>query len=136
AAVHDHAKYFAYPRSKVLHAFTWPARRSAVAHANVQIAIRPEWQLAAVTVREGLRDPQQDLRGRGVGTIRIDRRHAIARDHGGSRSYRLGVVDVEEAVLLVLRMEGDAEQSALVAAEDEVRDVEKRRRQDARAVPD
>src|ERR1044071_10127874 len=91
--------------------------RAAVAHADVQIAVRSELQLPAVVVRERLRDAQQDPRGRRIGAIRIRLRHPIAGDDGGSRSGRLRVVDEEEAVLLVMRMKRDAEETALAAAE-------------------
>src|SRR5205823_4919387 len=49
---------------------------------------------------------------------------------------RRGVVDEEETVSGVVRMEDEADEPALVAAGDEVAHVEEGGRQDARAVPD
>ena len=51
-------------------------------------------------------------------------------------AVRVGVVDEKESVRRVVRMKGEAEESALAAAGDERVDIEERRRQKLRAVVD
>src|SRR3954469_21552331 len=71
-----------------------------------------------------MRNRQQDCAGRRIGAIGI-RRHLVARQAVVAVAVR--VVDEKEAVVAILRMEGDAVKTALAAAENERADVEKRR---------
>src|SRR5207247_1431098 len=108
---------------------------AAVADAGVEVAVRPELHLPAVVVRElGVGDSEEDGGAGRIADVGVRRGDGVARD--GDVAARRGVVDEEEAVRRVVRMEGQAEEPALAAAGDEVADVEEGRGQDARAVPD
>ena len=133
AAVHVEPQDLSEEHAEVLRAIAGIAAATAVPEADVQVAIGTERELSALVVGERLRDVQEDLRRSRVGHVRIGR-HAIAHERGVARGVR--VVDVEQAVRRVVRMEGEAEQAALAAARDERAQIEKRRRQDARAVED
>ena len=97
------------------------AAGAAVAEPDVEQSVRAEGELAAVVVREGLA-LVEDLprrgqdRGAPVRAILDD-----ARVPGG-----VGVVDVEEMVPRVARMERDREQAPLAAARHARVDVEER----------
>jgi hypothetical protein len=83
-------------------------------------------------IRGRLLDAQKRLRGGSVGAIRIAR-HAVPRDD--RVALQVGVIDVEEAVFLVARMKGEAEEAALAAAGDAAGDVEEWIGEEAGAVP-
>ena len=97
--------------------------RPAVAHPDVQIAVRPEHQVAAVVVRERLRDerraatPLQIEAGRGVRDERIRRRSAEPRDHG------VAGVDEEPSARRV-RREREAEQPAFAARQHRAAEIQ------------
>ena len=101
---------------------------------HVQVAVGPELQLASVVVRvDGMRNRQERDAARGVGHVRV------AGDAVSSErdvSVRVRVVDEEESVVGVAGMEGGREKASLPAAADLARHVEKRRVENARAVPD
>jgi hypothetical protein len=85
-------------------------------------------------VRERLVDTQQHVRGGGIGQVRVGRAAGVAGDH--RVAVDVGVVDEEEAVLGVARVERQAEEAALAAAADEVADVEERLRPHVRRLQD
>src|SRR5205823_2333128 len=108
-------------RRGVLRAVLGVAAGAAVAHADPELAVGPELELAAVVVRVGLRDEQKlprraRDRASPVGAVLDDARVAVP----------VGVVDVEEPVLRVAGVEGDREKPLLPAAQDEAPDVEER----------
>ena len=84
---------------------------AAVAHADVEVAVGPELELAAVVVRVGLRDGQQDPRARRVGLVGIAGGDVVAGDDRIALEIR--IVDEEEAVVGVVGVERDREQAAL-----------------------
>jgi hypothetical protein len=77
-------------------------------------------------IRERLGDRQQDDAAPRLGEIGVARGRLVARDDGVAG--RVGVVDKEEAVLGVLRMEREAEEPALFATGDQGRKIEERNR--------
>ena len=90
---------------------------AAVALADVELAVGPEGDHAAVVVVVGLRDVHQHLGGlrrllgrERVRALRID---GEADDERSAVERQRGVVDEEVAVLLELRMEGDRPQALL-----------------------
>jgi hypothetical protein len=97
---------------------------AAVAGAGVEVAVRAELDHAAVVVGEAVGDREHDPGAVGVGGVRVVGPGGQALDH-----VRLGrrVVDEEGAVLLVIGVEGQAEQALLVGRSDPVADVEERR---------
>ena len=107
---------------------------AAVAHPDVELAVGPELELPAVVVPERLVDREQGPAARRVRDVRVARGDRVARDHGVAREVR--VVDEEEAVRAVVRVERRREQPLLAAADDERREVQERRREDVDAVPD
>ena len=107
---------------------------AAVAHADVEVAVRAELQLPAVVVGVRLGDRQEDGFAERVGAVTVERRHVVPRHDGLSRT--VGVVHEEETVGRVGRVKRGREQTLLAAADDLRGDVEKRRRQDLGAVPD
>ena len=112
----------------VLRAVLRVAAAAAVAQADVQVAVGAELHLPAVVVGVGLVDEQHLLRAGRVSQVRIACADAVAGDDGVAAV--VGVVDVEIAVGGVVRMEGQAQQSLLIAAAAHQRvDVQKRRGQ-------
>jgi hypothetical protein len=102
------------------------AAAPAVADRDVEEAVvRTEGHPAAVVVRLGLIDRQQDQLARLVGVVRRRDRHLEARDARIAAAAR--VVDVEEAVALEVGVERQAEETLLVATvHDRSLDVEER----------
>src|ERR1043165_1064508 len=134
-AVDVDARELAEKLAEVLAVIVRIAAGAAVADADVEVAVGPELQLAAVVIGElGVRDGEDDGAAGDVGAVGIGGEDGVARD--GDVAVRRGVVDEEETVRRVVRMEGEAEEPALVAAGNEAADVEEGRGQDARAVPD
>jgi hypothetical protein len=112
------------------------AAAAAVARGDVEEAVRPERDLAAVVVGERLVVGEEDLLRGGVGDIRVGR-HPVAGDHRLELAADgAGVVDEEFAVAGVVGMEGEPEEAALAAAGDRGREVEERLGEHLRAVED
>jgi len=91
---------------------------AAVTPARVQLAVRPEGQVAAVVVGLRVRHRAEDHdAAAGIGLGRSGRRaeHRVALDDLGTAGDAR-VVDVEEAVVQEVGVEGQAEQALLVAA--------------------
>ena len=107
--------------AQILRAVPGVPGRAAVAHADVEQAVRPELQLAAVVIGVRLLDEEELPGARGD-------RPAVARselDHARV-AVPIGVVDVEAVVLRIRGTERDGEQPALAAARDARADVEER----------
>ena len=102
------------------------AAGAAVAHPDVEVAVGPECHAAAVVIGIGLGD-HEDLAARPErDDVRV-RCHPVLVDD--RRAVGLpGVVDVELAVRRERRVEREAEQAPLAAADDERVDIEERRR--------
>ncbi len=90
--------------------------RSAVAHTDIKITVRPKFDHSAVMIREWLRDREQHFFGRDIAGIRRPgpacRR--VLGDHCRTGSD-LRVINVELAVRGELGMKCKAEQSSLIA---------------------
>ena len=99
----------------------------AVAEADVEHAVGAELELPAVVVLVRLVDREQDALGGRVGVLRLRVDVQLGDDRLDLRAVLDVVIDVEQAVLCELRVEGDAEQAALVVHQDLRRDVEVRR---------
>src|SRR5436190_15822728 len=106
---------------QVLRAVAGVAGGAPVTHADVQAAVRPELQLAAVMVPVRLLHEQQPARAR-------DDRLAVPRAEldDARVAVQVGVVDVEAMVLLVARAERHREQPTFAPARDARADVEER----------
>ena len=129
------AELLAEHLGQVLGVLARVAAAPAVAGRDVEVAVGPELQRAAVVVPlVRVRDGDDDLRGGRVGHVRVAGRARVARDH--LVTVVVGVVDEEEAVARVLRMEGGREQALLAAAAHERVDVQEGGRQDRGAVVD
>src|SRR2546427_9841729 len=72
-AVHVDAEDLAEELAEILGAVAGIARAAAVAQADIEEAVRPERELPAVVVGEGLGDGQEDPRRGEVGDVRIAR---------------------------------------------------------------
>ena len=107
---------------------------AAVAHADVEVGVRSELQLAAVVVRVRLGDRQEDDRAERVGGVPVERRDVVPRHDGLPRQIR--VVHEEEPVGRIGRVKRRRQQPLLAAAGDLGGHVEEGRRQDLGAVPD
>src|SRR3989442_13137102 len=70
-AVHVDAADLAEELTEILGAVAGIAPAASVAHADIEEAVRPEGELPAVVVGEGLRNGQEDLRRGGGGCGRI-----------------------------------------------------------------
>jgi len=104
------------------------ARRAAIAQRDVQVAVRPEGDHAAVVVGVGLVDAQQFARAGGIGHVRIVPGNRIL-GHDG-RPLVVGVADEQAAVAGIRRVERQTQQSLLgVAADrrDAGREIQERR---------
>jgi hypothetical protein len=103
---------------------TFPA---AVAHADVEVAVRAEGHLAAVVVAVGivdLHDHPRAVRIRLVGVVFGD---LVLDEQGGAVEPEVGVADVKKAVLLELRVEFDGVEALLQKGADRlILDVQKR----------
>ena len=131
--VHIEPEQLAQQRAEVLCIYFAGRRLRPVAHANVEVAVGAELQLAAVVIAEGLGDSEQHSARQRVGHVGIAR-HGIAREDG--IAGRVRVVDVEESVSAIVRMKGDTEQAPFVATGDERGDIKEGRRQELSAVVD
>ena len=95
---------------------------AAVARCDVEVAVRPELELTAIVVPDGVRDRQHDpsRRFRHIGI----RGAAVLRDRQLARRVLRRVIDVEAPARRVVRREGHREETALATREHERRDVE------------
>src|SRR5262249_3142112 len=101
--------------------------RAAIANRDVQVAVRPEADRAAVMVPEGLGDAEEFLLRRGIGLVRI-----VLSDAEAANDIRQGrllarVEDEELAIFLVAWMEGEAEEPffiLLVVVDDPILKIE------------
>ena len=132
-AVHVDAQELAEQRARILAAAERVAAAAAIAHADEEVPLGIERDRAAVVVREGLRDAQEDpLPGRvrarvGDGELAHDRRGVLGRR----------VVHEESRIVREVRVEGEPEQPLLPAGPDLRGDVEVGLRSDrARRVDD
>ena len=105
---------------------------TAVAHADVEVAVGAELQLAAVVVGGRVRDTEHEA-VTGVGNVGAGGGVELPDD---DRPVREGRVRVQETRDGVVGGEGDREQAALSAESDLARDVEERCRQDGAALHD
>jgi len=101
---------------------------AAVAQSDVQVAIRAKGELPAVVVGKRLRLSQDRVSRIGIGDVWILRRNCVASHHGVARVVR--VIDVEESVSGVARVESQAEQALLATTAHQVGDIKERGRQD------
>ena len=100
-------------------------RRSAVADADVEIAVGPERQHAAVVIGgRRMRNGEEHVLA-GVGDVAI-RRHAIF-GHDDRAVVRPRVIDEEPAIRRVSRMKCQTQQPPLAAGENPAPDIEKDR---------
>ena len=99
---------------------------AAVTEADVQLAVRPEDDVAAVVVRVGLFDEQQLALGRGIGVIGIV---GACRELDDARvALRIGEVHVDASRVCEVGVEREAEEPLLRPPGDATAEVEKRRR--------
>ncbi len=116
-------------RRQGLRAIARIAAAAAVAEAEIEVAVRSEGDVAAVVVAEILVDAQdhgaRGLVGRGHDVGR-GRGHRIAQQDG--IAVLVGDADEDAAVVLEIRMEGEAQQAALAAAGEADRDRRARAR--------
>jgi hypothetical protein len=98
------------------------AAGAAVAHPDIEHPVGPELELAAVVVRVGLRNGEQHL-----GTRRDRARSVRAVLDDPRVAPKIRVVDVEEVVLRVVRVERDRQEPPLAAARDLRAHVQERR---------
>jgi hypothetical protein len=98
----------------------------AVAHPDVQEAVRPEREVPAVVVRVRLVDGQEAHTAprRHPVRVRPDRVAVDARVAGA-----VGEVDVDVGLRREVRMERETEQASFATGRDRAREVEERRRQ-------
>ncbi len=119
--VHVDAQELAEPRREVLRPVLRVARAAAVSHPDVELAVRPELELAALVIRVRLVD-QEELphpkRRAPVGAGPVLGHDGVA--------VEVHVVDEEPPVLLVIGMERDREQPALAAELHQAADVQER----------
>ena len=96
---------------------------AAVAEADIEHTIRAEGDLAAIVVAGGLLNVEQGSLAVRVGALWIvgDTEFGDAREQ-----VAVVVIDIEQAIALVLRVEGRAEQTGFVGAVvDALTDIEK-----------
>ena len=117
------AEHLAEQRPRILRAVHRIVARSAVAHADVEIPVRPEREVAAVVVGERLRDdalavrpPEIEPRRR-IGAERIGRRAPEPRDD--RVGLQVDEVDEDAAARRVIGREREPEQSLLTAVADD-----------------
>jgi hypothetical protein len=96
------------------------ARAAAVADANVQVTVGAKGELAAIVIRSGLGNGQQDGAGE-LSTVGIARRRVPSDDH---IPCRVRVVHIEEPVGRVARMKGEPNQPSLTTAGHERGNIE------------
>ena len=114
----------------ILRAVLGIVARAAVAHADVEKAVRAEGEIAAVVIRERLADERErpslqsqiEARRR-IGDQPVRRRSPEARDDGVAGA--VGEVDEEAAAARVVGRERQAEQAPLAAGDDGAAQVEK-----------
>jgi len=104
---------------------------AAVAHADPEMPVGSEMQIAAVVVVEILRNFQQHLFGsgrhRGGGRVRAgEARDARDQVYWSTRIAVVGVLDVQTAIGSVVGMKGNAEKAPFAGRVDGAGDVEKR----------
>jgi len=123
-SVHVQTKYGAQERPEVLAVPLRITSASTVAERDIQVAVRAESDLAAVVVRVGLVDGEEDHLRVGVGHVRILRDGEAADPcvAGGVR-----VVHEDLPVGGVLGMKGECEEPALAACAHPVPQVQERR---------
>ncbi|KXJ04804.1 hypothetical protein AC249_AIPGENE5364, partial [Exaiptasia diaphana] len=129
--IHIDAQHFALETITGLGVAVGVGLGSAIAVANVEIAVGSELNLTPAMDGGGLSDGDQDHatgRIRNVGVLR----HRVAGDHGSVGG--VGVVDEEEAVGVVVRVEGDAFDAAFESAAHQAADVEEGRQRKAAVV--
>ena len=120
------AEHLAEQLRQILRAIPRVVPRAAVAHAKVEVPVRPELDHATVVIGEGLRDHEQRL-FLGGRDVRIRRGDPVLGDHRRAIG-RARVVHEEPAVLLELRMEREPQEALLAAEQHARRDVQKDRR--------
>ena len=108
------------------------ARVGVVADADVEVAVGPELQLAAVVVGGGVGDAQHGVMP-GVGDVGARRRVELPHHERAVQLCREGV---DEPGHGVVGRERDGEQPALTAVADLVGDVDERRREDDAVLDD
>ena len=107
---------------------------AAVTETQVQSVVRTEREHAAIVIRPGLGDFEDDGFGCGVRVTRIARRYLVTGDDRAGRVVR-GVVHVEVAVGGEVRIEGEAEEAFLSGRRfDPVGDVQEHARARDRVV--
>src|SRR6266511_2288254 len=106
-AVYVHTQDLPQPGLKILSVLLRITAAAAVAQSDVQVAIRTKVELPAVVVGKRLRLSQDRVSRIGIGDVWIFRRNCVAGHHGVARIVR--VIDVEESVSGVVRVESEAE---------------------------
>ena len=112
------AQHFAQELIRVLSSIERIISAAAVAHADVEVSIGPKMQVAPVVIGEILLDFEHHQERVAIGDIRIAGGTGETGDGSAvePRSRRIaGVVEVKEAVVFVVGMEGETEQALLVA---------------------
>ncbi len=99
------------------------AAGTTISQPNVQVSIGAEGQHAAVVVGERLRDAQDQLLAAAISHVRIGRDREAGHP---SVAALVGVVDDEDAVLGVLRVECEPEETLLSTVGDLGVDIQER----------
>src|SRR5262249_35445959 len=112
--VHIDAEYFAQVRVQLLTVAIGIVGSAAVAMRDVEIAVGPENERAAVVVPEWLLNRQQHFLGVRIGLIGIILGHAKARNDVGGLRFLGRVEDEELAVLFVIGMKCQPQKALFV----------------------
>jgi hypothetical protein len=109
---------------KILSVLLRVTAAAAVAQSDVQVAIRAKRELPAVVVGKRLRLSQDHVSRIGIADVWILRRNSVAGHDGVARV--VCVIDVEESVIGVVRVEGQAKQALLATTAHQVMDIQER----------
>src|SRR5206468_1020316 len=130
SGVYIDSEDFTQERLGVLRIVVGVTAASAIAGRDIQKSVvGPELELAAVVVRKWLGEVQEDLFRSRIGEVRVACRDLVARDDRfeARGPAGTGVVDEEEAVLRIIRVEREAQKSLFAPVIDLGPDVEERR---------
>ena len=125
--LHVDAEHFPQQQIQVLACAEHIALPATITHADIHVAIGTKGHLAAVVIAIGEVDLHDDLGAVHVGLVGIRRGDFVLHDHGRAVEPKIGIGDVEEAVLFEFRMELQTEQALFQKGTERlVLDVKKR----------